>query len=513
MLALQGVFPDSKVNKQKKNLSMTVGRSLKAASRCLGTVTHESYVFNNVYACADLERTTKCGIDDYISANKTMGNYVSFICTCRTKLICNYAAFRTQGEADELSYRITFRKKGFVKRDLSVMQVAGLLTMEDDCEDYIIESFRKLADVITRKATDELDDLISASPSLSLEDTVRIRLIKAMDKRTVEATNEDGGYRSDPDSLVVDVSLSLPTRRDLLMDIYPHPSLYYQTIHQNLNSDLTCNRRKNQRKRAREAHSVVDSTIEKVFADELVVNQNRIAAIVRVMPNIGTVPNKSPLVELFVELRSSVGMKVHEYDYVAGDVIASISIFFKNSCGIISELEGPNVEYTMLATSILDLARGAPPNKSLMCKSMLSRPYLRPLILGSFKSRGDTEDWANEIQGVAASLLLSANHKSRPEYLPNVIREVKKKVIEKHNPSRHPDVNNGHIDFLSEELANPRLLVEFDALLFQSILTDDLLERAVQKIIYAHTQARISPCTACEPVVNFLPLLLTGAPD
>jgi len=57
VLALQGIFPDTKVIKQKKNMTMAVGRSLKAASRVLGTVTHESYIFNNVYACADLERT------------------------------------------------------------------------------------------------------------------------------------------------------------------------------------------------------------------------------------------------------------------------------------------------------------------------------------------------------------------------------------------------------------------------------------------------------------------------
>ena len=39
VLALQGIMPDSKVIKQKKNLSITDGRSLKAASRCLATVT------------------------------------------------------------------------------------------------------------------------------------------------------------------------------------------------------------------------------------------------------------------------------------------------------------------------------------------------------------------------------------------------------------------------------------------------------------------------------------------
>ena len=513
VLALQGIYPDSKVIKQKKNMTMTVGRSLKAASRCLGTVTHESYIFNNVYACADLERTTVCGIDDYISANKTMGNYVSFICACRTKLICNYAAFETQAKADQFSYRITFRKKGFVKRDLTVIQVARALSIEDECDDYIIESFRKLASVITSKATDELEDLIASSPSLSLEDTVRVRLIKAMDKRTVEATNEDGGYRSDPESLVVDINLSLPTRKELRSVIYPHPSLYYQTIHQNLNSDLTYSKRKTQRKRAREAHSVVDSTIEKVFADELVVNQNRITSIVKAMPNIGTIPTESPLVELFDELRSSIGMKVREYDHVSNDVIAWISLFFRNSCGIISELEGPHVEYSLLATSVIDLARGAPPNKSLMCKSILSRPYLRPLVLESFVSRGSTGDWADEISGFASSLLLSSKYKSRPEYLPNTIREIKKRVIEKHDPSRHPVVSNGHANFLSEELANPRLLVEFDALLFQSILTDELFDRAVQRIIHTHTQAKISPCKACEPMVNFLPILLTGVPD
>ena len=487
VLALQGIVPDSKVIKQKKNLSITDGRSLKAASRCLATVTHESYAFNNVYACTDLERTTMCGIDDYISANKTMGNYVSIICTCRTKLLCNYAAFGTQAEADALSFRITFRKKGFVPRDLSVIQVAEELFMENECEDYIIESFRKLAEVITRKATDELEDLISTSPSLSLED-LRIRLIKAKDMRTVEATNEDGGYRSDPDLQVVDVNLSIPTRRNFRQDIYPPQSLYYSTIYQNLNSDLTHGRKTGQRKRAREAHWVMDSTIEKVIADELVVNQARITAIVREMPNVGTVPNQSPLEELFAELKSSVGMKVREYDHVAGDVIASISIFFKNSFGIISELEGPNVDYSILATSILNLAREAPPNKSLMCKSMLSRAYLRPLILESFEHRRSEDNWADEIQGMAATLLLSASHKSRSEYLPKIIREIRKTLIEKHNISKHPDVNDGHLDFLSEELASASLLVEFDALLHQSILTDDLFDRAIHKIIYSHTQ-------------------------
>jgi len=64
-----------------------------------------------------------CGIDDYIAANKTMGNYVSIICACRTKLLGNYAAFETQEAADALSYRINFRKKGFVARDLSVIRV------------------------------------------------------------------------------------------------------------------------------------------------------------------------------------------------------------------------------------------------------------------------------------------------------------------------------------------------------------------------------------------------------
>ena len=82
-----------------------------------------------------------CGIDDYISANKTMGNYVSIICACRTKLLCNYAAFGTQAEADALSYRITFRKKGFVPRDLTVIRVIEELSMEDDCEDYIKKAF------------------------------------------------------------------------------------------------------------------------------------------------------------------------------------------------------------------------------------------------------------------------------------------------------------------------------------------------------------------------------------
>ncbi len=62
-----------------------------------------------------------------------------------------------------------------------------------------------MAEVITKKATDELEELISMSPSLSLEDTVRIRLIEAKDMRTVVASLEDGGYRYDPDLQVVDV--------------------------------------------------------------------------------------------------------------------------------------------------------------------------------------------------------------------------------------------------------------------------------------------------------------------
>ena len=74
-------------------------------------------------------------------------------------------------------------------------------------------------------------------------------------------------------------------------------------------------------------------------------------------------------------------------------------------------------------------------------------------------------------------------------------------------------MSNGHTDFLSEELGSPRLLVEFDALLFQSILTDELFDRAIQRIIHTHTQAKISACKACEPMVNFLPILLTGVPD
>jgi len=258
---------------------------------------------------------------------------------------------------------------------------------------------------------------------------------------------------------------------------------------------------------------VVDLTIEKVFADELVVNQARITAIVRKMPNIGTVPNSSPLAEQFAELKSSVGMKVREYDHTAGDVVSSISLFFKNSYGIISELEGPNVNYFLLATSILDLARGAPPNKSLMCKSMLSRAYLPPLILMSFESRRSESNWAEEIQGQAASLLLSASHKSRSEYLPKIIHLIRATLIEKHSVPRYPDVNNGHLDFLSEELASTDLLREFDALLYQSIFTDDVFERAIHKIIHSHTQAKISACTACEPVVSFLPVLLTGAAD
>ena len=169
------------------------------------------------------------------------------------------------------------------------------------------------------------------------------------------------------------------------------------------------------------------------------------------MPNIGTVPNSSPFAEQFAELKSSVGMKVREYDHTVGDVVSSISLFFKNSYGIISELEGPNVNYSLLATSILDLTRGAPPNKSLMCKSMLSRAYLRPLILMSFESRSES-NWAEEIQGQAASLLLSASHKSRSEYLPKIICEIRATLIEKHSVPRYPDVNNGHLDFLSEEL-------------------------------------------------------------
>ena len=227
--------------------------------------------------------------------------------------------------------------------------------------------------MITRRATDELEELISISPSLSLEDTVRIRLIKAKDMRTVEATTEDGGYRSDPDLQVVDVNLSIPTRRNFNQDIYPPPSLYYSIIHQNLNSDLTYSRKTGQRK---------------------------------------------------------------------------------------------------------------------------------------WRRRRSEDNWAEEIQGMAASLLLSANHKSRSEYLPKIIHEIRKTLIEKHNISRHPDVNNGHLDFLSEELASTDLLVEFDALLYQSILTDDLFERAIHKIIHVHTQAKISACTGCEPVISFLPILL-----
>ena len=133
-------MPDSKVIKHGKNLAVAHGRSLKAASRCMGTITHESYAFNNVYACADLERTTLCGIDDFIAANKTMGNYVSIICACRTKLLCNYAAFRTQEEADSLSYRITFRKEGFVTRELKVISVVEKLSSSDSCDEYVLES-------------------------------------------------------------------------------------------------------------------------------------------------------------------------------------------------------------------------------------------------------------------------------------------------------------------------------------------------------------------------------------
>ena len=154
-------MPDSKVIKQGKNVSVAYGRSLKAASQCMGTVTHESYAFNNVYACADLERTTLCGIDDYITANKTMGNYVSIICACRTKLLCNYAAFETQEAADSLSYRITFRKEGFVSRKLTVISVVEGLSTDSNCDEYIIESFRKLAEAVTSKAVKELEELIS----------------------------------------------------------------------------------------------------------------------------------------------------------------------------------------------------------------------------------------------------------------------------------------------------------------------------------------------------------------
>ena len=258
---------------------------------------------------------------------------------------------------------------------------------------------------------------------------------------------------------------------------------------------------------------MIDTTIEKIFADELVVNQNRITSIVKEMPNIGTIPSESPLEEMFDELRSSIGMKVREYDHVSNDVIASISLFFKNSHGIISELEGPHIEYTLLATSILDLARGAPPNKSLLCKSVLSRSYLRRLVLESFVARRNTGDWDDDITGFASSMLLASKYHSRPEYLPDAVREIKRRVIEKHDPARHPAVSNGHTDFLSEELGSPRLLVEFDALLLQSILTDELFDRAIQRIIHTHTRAKISPCRACEPIVNFLPILLTGMPD
>ena len=297
VLALQGIMPDSMVIKQKKNVSIAHGRSLKAASRCLGTVTHESYAFNNVYACADLERTTLCGIDDYIAANKTMGNYVSIICACRTKLLCNYAAFETQELADSLSYRITFRREGFVSRSLTVISVVEELSTDDNCDEYVIESFCKLAEAVTSRAVNELEELISVSPSLRLEDTLRVRLIKAKDMRTVVPSTEDGGYRSDPDMQVVDINLSLPTRKHLTRSIYPPTSLYYNAMRKTLNSDLTSTRKTGQRKRARDAHLLVDSTIEKIFADELVVNQARVTAIVRKMPNVGTVPYASPLME------------------------------------------------------------------------------------------------------------------------------------------------------------------------------------------------------------------------
>ena len=71
-------------------------------------------------------------------------------------------------------------------------------------------------------------------------------------------------------------------------------------------------------------------------------------------------------------------------------------------------------------------------------------------------------------------------------------------------------MNDGHLNFLSEELACIELLCEFDSLFTQSIMTDALFEKALHKIVFTHTQGILSSCTACEPVINFLPILLTG---
>ena len=330
--------------------------------------------------------------------------------------------------------------------------------------------------------------------------------------RTVEPSVEDGGYRSDPDMQVVDVELSFPTKRHLTRSLYPPTSLYYSSMRNSLNSDLTSTRRTSQRKRARDAHSVIDATIEKIFADELLINQSKITAIVKKLPHIGTIPRTSDLLEKYKEIVSSVGMKVREYDHAAGDVVSSITIFFKNSYGIVSGLESPIVNYSFLATSMLDLARGAPPNKSLMCKSMMSREYLRYLIIRSYESRRTESDWRAEIQGYAANLLSDAHHRSRPEYLPGVIRKIRAYLYEKHSMWHHPNVEDGHKDFLSEELASVELLREFDSLFSQSIMTDVLFEKALHKIVYTHTNGVPSPCTACEPVIDFLPILLTGKP-
>lgn len=257
---------------------------------------------------------------------------------------------------------------------MHIFKTTEELTLDDKCEEYVIESLRRLAEAVSRRATTELEELVEVSPSLRLDDSVKVRLVKAKDNHCRTAS----GYRDDPSHQVVDVE---PVCRNFTRDISPPVSLYCK-IDQNLNSDLTSSRRVHQRKRARDDHSEADSTIEKVFADELAVSYARISAIVKKMPYVGTVLKDGKSAVDFEEIKSSLGMKIREYNHSVGDVTASLSVFFKDNLSMLAGLEGPQIDHTPVATSLLDLARGKPPNESMMCKSVLARPLSATSNLG-----------------------------------------------------------------------------------------------------------------------------------
>ena len=499
-LALNGIHPDTVNPACDRRLALKAGRSLKAASRALKTVTHESYCFNNVYATVDVAKVGKSGVDTYISSFPNMENYVSFIQTIKIAHLLEVASFGSFEDAAQHQHMVTFNKEGFVRRSDAIWRRRTSPATQDDILSDLSDEIGAIATAAGAEAKDRFSDKLSTSTSIKLAKSTSV-LIK---EGTIYAVDEGMSEVPDPVNMpTVAVSDMQGTVR-CGKSFYPSESEYHKKRKLSLDRDLLDECPVGTRKKVRSLHREDSKLAEILVSDVLVTVRSYLARIVGAYPNknelgYSTIPSSD-----FGRIQSAVRSKFDEYRSEEDLLVASFEDLF--------DMEG-QFEYTTLdastsrvARELLNIARGHPRNLMILCKCMKDREYVRELVVGTLaNSKGGRAAHSVESSHKdLGTILLKHLDSDRDVALSNFLSEAAVTISEMHIPDFDPDKDNGHLDCFSISLATAHNAFTFDTVLSNSARRDSWFKGKVSEILAAANFKHDAECRACGIVKKFI---------